>query len=249
VITARNADGRIELFVRNQWGNVFHRYQVTPNGGWNPEGWLPFGGSGLVSIAAATRSDGRLEVVGIGGDGHMYHRVQYVPNSGWDADWSLVGGASLKSVLLVRGAHGLNAIALDTNGGPNVEEAHADAAGVWSGFSTIGGKHMSSIVVGTMHDGRLDILGLPFTSASPTYELSQAKITYAWNIGFSRLAWPQGVDQLAVASDAEDDFLAFARGTDGVVYIAMQAPTATGWSALQSLGGAWQTDLVAIDQQ
>ena len=147
--------------MRNSLGNVFHRFQVVPNGGWNPEGWLPFGGNGLVSIAAATRSDGRLEVAAIGGDGHMYHRVQFVPNSGWDADWSLVAGTSLKSVSLVTTANGLSAIALDASSGSNVEEAHEDTSGTWSGFSPIGHMHMASIVVGRMFDGRLDILGLP----------------------------------------------------------------------------------------
>ncbi|HET9989892.1 MAG TPA: hypothetical protein VFQ65_15275 [Kofleriaceae bacterium] len=250
VITARNADGRIELFVRNQWGNVFHRFQTAPNAGWNPEGWLPFGGTGLVSIAAATRADGRLEVVGIGGDGHMYHRVQFVPNSGWDADWSIVGGAGLQSVLLVPGATGgLNAIALDSNTGANVEEAHATAAGVWSGFSAIGHMHMAKIAVGTMPNGDLDILGLLSASASLAYQLPQIPITHLWTGTFARMSWPQQLEQLAPASNANGDLVVFARGTDGVVYDAMQDPRSTVWSSLGSLGGAWQADLVAIDQQ
>ena len=247
VITARNADGRIELFVRNTAGNVFHRYQVTPNGGWNPEGWLPFGGNGVVSISAATRSDGRLEVAGIGGDGHMYHRVQYAPGSGWDADWSLVAGSNLKSVALVRSPSGLQAIALDSSTGANVEEAHADALGVWSGFSPIGQTHMASVTVATMYDGRLDILGLP-TAGSRAYQLPQTT-TNSWTGTFAPIGWPQTFDQLATAMNADGFLNIFGRGSDGVVYNAMQDPRSTSWSAMGSLGGAWQTDLVAIDQQ
>lgn len=249
VVTARNADGRIEVFVRNIWGNVFVRHQVAPNGGWNPEGWISLGGDGLTSIAAATRPDGRLEVVAITDNGRLYHRVQLAPNGGWDADWSLVGGSSLLSVQLVRGPFGLNAIALDANTGANVEEAHADAAGTWSGFSPIGQTHMAKIVVGTMRDGGLDILGLPQSSASLAYHLPQQAGTHAWSATFVRTSWPQQLEQLAVASDANANMLVFARGSDGVVYDAIQDPRTPVFSALGSLGGAWQTDLVAIDQQ
>ena len=250
VVTARNADGRIEVFVRNIWGNVFERHQVAPNGGWNSEGWISLGGDGLTAISAATRPDGRIEVVAITDNGRLYHRVQVAANGGgWGADWSLVGGSSLTSVQLVPGANGLNAIALDANAGANVEEAHADAAGTWSAFSPIGRTHMAKIVVGTMHDGGLDILGLPQSSASLAYHLPQLAGTHAWSDTFVRTSWPQQLEQLAVASDANANMLVFARGSDGVVYNAMQDPRTPVFSALASLGGAWQTDLVAIDQE
>jgi len=248
VASARNADGRIELFVRNVWGNVFVRHQVAPNGGWNPEGWIPFGGDGLISLAAAARPDGKIEAVAITDNGRMYHRVQLAPSGSWDADWSLVGGANLQSVQLVRGVNGLNAIALDTNGRANVEEAHADATGAWSAFSPIGGLHMASIVTGSLRDGRVEVYGLSLSSASPAYLLAQAKVSYAWNTPFARLPWSQPLDQLALAFDANNNSLPFARGTDGVVYDEVVGPT-PGTTTLQSLGGAWQTDLVAIDQQ
>jgi len=173
--------------------------------------------------------------------------VQYAPGSGWDADWSLVAGSNLKSVSLVRSPSGLQAIALDSSTGANVEEAHADALGVWSGFSPIGQTHMASVTVATMYDGRLDILGLP-TAGSRAYQLPQTT-TNSWTGTFAPIGWPQTFDQLATAMNADGFLNIFGRGSDGVVYNAMQDPRSTSWSAMGSLGGAWQTDLVAIDQQ
>jgi hypothetical protein len=98
-----------------------------------------------------------------------------------------------------------------------------------------------------MHDGGLDILGLAQSSASLAYHLPQQAGT--WSDTFVRTSWPQQLEQLAPASDANGNMLVFARGSDGVVYNAMQDPRTAVFSSLGSLGGAWQTDLVAIDQQ
>ncbi|GAA2910903.1 hypothetical protein GCM10020221_03450 [Streptomyces thioluteus] len=37
IAAARNADGRLELFVVDGGGGVFHRRQINPGGGWS--GW------------------------------------------------------------------------------------------------------------------------------------------------------------------------------------------------------------------
>lgn len=245
IATARNVDGRIEVFVRNQWGNVFHRYQVTPNGGWNPEGWLPFGGNGIVSIAAAYRNDGRLEVAAIGGDGHAYHRVQYAPGSGWDLDWSLVGnGNNLRYVTLVTDKAGqLRMMALDNAN--TIMEARESISSTWTTFAPVGNKHLCSITVGKTSDDRLDLFG--YCPSSYVYELTQAKTApYDWVPSFTIVtAWPSGLDQLVTANQANRSDVVFARKA-GVVYTATEG---TSWGPMTSLGGAYQTDLVAIDQE
>lgn len=240
VITARNFDGRVEVFVRNTWGNVFHRYQVAPNGSWNPEGWLPFGGNDVRTISAATRSDGRLEVIGVGGDGHVYHRVQFAAGSGWDADWSNIGGTNITTAILARGHRGMEIVAIDTT--HSVYTA-LEPTSTWSAFRLFSTKPMYQLYLGTLADGRLDVLAL--TSFGAAYEIMQDKITFAWNADYNARYW-DGVAQLVMTRQADGSLVAFARKTDSTLWTATR--TTDGWPLL-SWFGSNITDVVAIDQQ
>lgn len=251
LVTAQNQDGRIELFCLNDSGQAFHQYQTAPNGNWS--GWQPFQGLGLHSIAAAKRSDGRLEVAAITDGGQMFHRVQLAPGTGWDTDWSYAGGSNLASVKLAVGHAGLVAIAIDQSAtGPNVHEAHENTSFQWSAFSSpIGGSLMriSSMSIGTHRDGRLSVVGI---KDSTIVELPQNLDTFAWPTSFHQSfgTFPFYA-AVATARTASNDFLVFARGQqDGAMYFFEPAKT---WyspdSPIQSLGGAYQTDVIAIDQQ
>jgi hypothetical protein len=222
---------------------VFHRYQVTPNGGWNPEGWLSLGGTELRTMATATRPDGRIELVAVGGDRHLYHRSQTAPNSGgWD-DWFLLPGSDLDTVALARGALGLEMVALDTSG--NVEGSREDGTGVWSPLTVLGNRQMSQVVIGMLREGQLDILGV--NSSGYAFDLRQAPVTYVWNSYFNPLGWDH-VAQLAVANEATGLLDAFARRTNNTVSIAGESWTGT-WSSLLPFDIFPATDLVAIDQE
>jgi hypothetical protein len=249
VTTARNADGRIELFVLNQLGNVFHRYQVTPNGGWNTDGWGPMGGTEVTMITAAKRDDGRIEIVALGGDGRAYRRAQFAPNNGWDSGWSTAFGAQLTSLKLVEFNGRMHLLALDS--AKNVEEATEGADEAWTAFSLIARGPVEQISVGRTNDAndsRLEVFGID--SNRNAYELTMAPVTYVWNSYFNWIGW-QNVAQIASANEANGDQLAFVRKADGTMWAADQSltPGSSLWNPLQSLGGAYQTDLVAIDQQ
>lgn len=239
VITARNFDGRIELFVRNTAGNIFHRFQVVPNGGWNPEGWLPFGGNDVREISAAKRADGRLEVIGVGGDGHVYRRVQFAPGSGWDADWSNIGGTNIRTAILAKGHRGMEIVAIDTS---NAVQTALEPASTWSAFTQFSTKPMASLSLGTMSDGRLEVLALSYVGA--VYEITQQKITFAWPPDYNARYW-DGVAQVAMNREADGALVAFVRKTDNTVWTSKQT---TVWPALAYFTSN-ATDVAVLDQE
>jgi hypothetical protein len=63
IAVGRNADDRLELFVRGTDGQVYHRWQVAPSSTvWNPDSWQPLGGVIIGSVAVGQNADGRLEL-------------------------------------------------------------------------------------------------------------------------------------------------------------------------------------------
>src|SRR5262249_8514205 len=64
---ARNADGRLELFGKNNKAVVVHAWQLKPAGSWS--GWAPLGTAVMYGyVTAAKNSDGRLEIFAQGSD-------------------------------------------------------------------------------------------------------------------------------------------------------------------------------------
>jgi hypothetical protein len=91
VATARNADGRIEVFVIDRYGLLWHIWQETAGGIWSA--WynfnLEFGGTS--SPSAKANRDGRLEVfIGASMDGAVYHIWQLSAGGAW-SNWRSLG--------------------------------------------------------------------------------------------------------------------------------------------------------------
>jgi hypothetical protein len=80
-VTAQNADGRLEVFVRGTDNGVWHRWQTLPGNGWS--GWAPLGGAITGNPAATRNLDGRLELFVRGAGNAVWHRWQTAPNNGW----------------------------------------------------------------------------------------------------------------------------------------------------------------------
>jgi hypothetical protein len=91
---AANADGRLELFVTVQNGELYHLWQTAPNNGWS--GWSSFAvppGTTLGDwLAVAANADGRLEFFIEDFSGAWWNQWQTAPNNGWSG-WSPVVGA------------------------------------------------------------------------------------------------------------------------------------------------------------
>jgi hypothetical protein len=97
---ATNADGRLEVFMRDADRKLQHLWQLSPSNSirwsenWNefsPERWP------LSSDPAIERNaDGRLEVFMVGSDRQLYHRWQTAANSNvWSDGWTTLGGQFL----------------------------------------------------------------------------------------------------------------------------------------------------------
>jgi hypothetical protein len=81
IAVGRNADGRLEFFVRGTDNAVWHKWQVVPNGTWS--GWDSMGGVITEDPAVGSNADGRMEVFVRGTDGAVWHVWQTAPSNGW----------------------------------------------------------------------------------------------------------------------------------------------------------------------
>ncbi|MHC4642413.1 MAG: S8 family serine peptidase, partial [Planctomycetota bacterium] len=84
----KQANGRLEVFVRGANKALWHKWQVAPNNGWS--GWASMGGW-IDLLAAGRNADGRLEVFVRGANGSLWHKWQVAPNNGWSG-WASMGG-------------------------------------------------------------------------------------------------------------------------------------------------------------
>ena len=90
-VVAPSADGRLELFLTGNDGNLYHAWQTAASNGWSS--WVSEGtaGSGFTDAAPglARNGDGRLQVFEVARDGNIYHKWQTVASSGW-GPWTLL---------------------------------------------------------------------------------------------------------------------------------------------------------------
>jgi hypothetical protein len=85
---AANADRRLEFFVVDEGGEMWHRWQTAPNNGWSQ--WASFGTPGTKLTdrpAVAANADGTLQLFVVDQNGQLWHRWQTAPNNGW-SNWT-----------------------------------------------------------------------------------------------------------------------------------------------------------------
>jgi hypothetical protein len=84
---AANAAKRLELFVVDTEGVLWHIWQTAPSNGWS--GWLSHGRAAGTNLASAptlaASADGRLELFITADDGAVWHIWQTVPSGGWSS--------------------------------------------------------------------------------------------------------------------------------------------------------------------
>ena len=91
---APNADGRLEVFITGNDGNLYHAWQTAASNGWDFWDSLGNGGAPLTNgPAVAPNGDGRLEVFVLGGDGALWTRSQTVASTNDWSEWVSLGTA------------------------------------------------------------------------------------------------------------------------------------------------------------
>jgi hypothetical protein len=134
-----NQDGRLEVFTIATDSQLWHAWQLVPNGNWS--GWVPLGGNwpATSSPAALLNSAGRIEVFILGADRGIKGIKQVAPNGLW-------GGFVGFDARQWRGSPG---VGLNADGrleffveGDDRQLWHAwqtSPNGLWSGWVPLGG--------------------------------------------------------------------------------------------------------------
>jgi hypothetical protein len=160
---ARQADGRITLFLQAANRQIYFVAQNGPNGGW-PTSWQPLAAMTTRGFDVGTNQDGRLEVQAVGDDGALHTIWQVTPNGAFSAPASLGGTGLAGPVAIGRNADGrLQSFAI--GGDANVYSLWEPApdTGPWSAWTTVSDSGMTNAralhVVATP-DGRLSLVAL-----------------------------------------------------------------------------------------
>ncbi|MES2773300.1 MAG: hypothetical protein V4722_03900 [Bacteroidota bacterium] len=230
ILHASNADGRLEVYLLDNAGEVFHKYQKKPNNGWSD--WYSLGGKFIQSIFAENNSDGSLVLFALGGDGAITHKKQVAPNGGW-GDWASLGGSNLKQLFAMKNADGR--LELFVLGGDNAVWHKWQSApnGGWGEWASLGGTNLKQIFVSKNADGRLELAALG----------ADQRIWHKWqqtpNGGWGEWAslGGTGLKKFYVSTNADKRLELFAIGGDNGIWHTWQVAPNGGWSQWASLGG------------
>ncbi|MER6434503.1 TIGR03767 family metallophosphoesterase [Streptomyces sp900105245] len=109
VATARNKDGRLDLYSADASGKVFSTWQSTIDGEWT-NSWGFMGGAAaqrIVALTADMNSKGCIQLFGLDDTGKLWIRSQPSPSSGPWSDFTAVANAPrLTSVAAARNGTG-----------------------------------------------------------------------------------------------------------------------------------------------
>lgn len=217
-VIGKNADGRLEAFVRGADNSLWHLSQTAPGAGtWSPA--VNLGGSLTSDPAVGLNSDGRLEVFGIGGDRALWHIRQATPgSSGW-SNWSSLGGQG----------EGQPAVGVNTDGRLEVV-IHTTSNSLWhfweqspSGNWTAGDEIVGSVdrapSVSSNSDGRL-ILFVGDTDGKFWWVIQNSAGADSWSSWWCLLGGTENAPVIGKNSDGRLQL--FAVRTDGSVWTSAQ---------------------------
>ena len=239
---ARNADGRLEVFVRGIDNALWHRSQTAAGSSvWSS--WTSLGGILTSDPVVAQNADGRLEVCIRGNDGALWHISQSAPGAATWGVWSSLGGGLNGDAAIARNADGRLEVFVRGTDNALWHSSQVGAGGpAWSGWTSLGGALTSDPVVAQNTDGRLEVFIRGNDSA--LWHTSQtARLATTWN-GWDSLGGALTGD-VAVARNTDGRLEVFVRGTDDALWHKSQLVAGgSGWSGWTSLGGILTSDSV-----
>lgn len=230
----QQAGGRLEVFARGANKALYHKWQVTPNGGWS--GWASMGGW-IDMLATGKNADGRLEVFVRGASGALYHKWQKAPSNGWSG-WASLGGWIDRMVVDKNEDGRLEVFARGSNKALYHKWQVAPNGG-WSDWSSMGGW-IDMLATGKNADGRLEVFVRGASGA--LYHKWQKAPNNRWSGWTSMGGW---IDKLTVGQNADGRLEVFARGSDKALWHKWQVTPNGGWSGWVSMGG-WVDSPVVI---
>jgi len=236
IVAGRNADGRLEVFVRGTDNALWHKYQVTPNGAWSD--WTWEGGVLTSNVAVGQDADGRLEVFACGTDNALWRKYQVSPNGGW-SDWDWLGGVFTSNIAVSRNADGRLEVFVRGTDNALWHKYQTSPNGGWSDWDWLGGVFTSNIAVGSNADGSLEVF------VRGTDNALWHKYQTSPNGGWSDWDWLDGVftSNITVGSNADGRLEVFVRGSDNAMWHKYQEAPNGGWSGWASEGGVLTSDI------
>ncbi|WP_424887381.1 peptidoglycan DD-metalloendopeptidase family protein [Streptomyces sp. XH2] len=223
VVSARSADGRLEVFAAGADG-VHHAWQSQVNGAWSE--WEPLGGPATAELALAPNADGRLELLALSGD-TFRHRYQTSPSGGWSG-WEDFGTGGRH---VAAGANGDGRLEVFASGPAGVFHKYQTAPNSgWSNWEpTGGGPAAGRLKMEKSPDGRLEVFALNDNVFQHQY---QTGVNGTWS------SWEDfggGGHDLTVDHNADGRLEVFASGPAGVFHKYQTNPTS--WSEWEPVRG------------
>lgn len=238
----RNADGRMEVFVRGSDNALYNIWQVAPNGGWAGYGGL--GGILTTRPTVGRNRDGRMEVFVRGLDNGLFNRWQTAPNNGW-AGYGALGGVLTSNIAVGQNADGRLEVFARGTDNALWHKWQTGSGGTWSNWASRGGVLTSDPVVARNRDGRLEVFVRGTDQA----------LWHTWQNasggGWSGWASRGGVltSNIAVGQNADGRLEVFVRGTDNALWHQWQNAPGGGWSGWASRGGILTSDPVVASNR
>ncbi|HET6857969.1 MAG TPA: peptidoglycan DD-metalloendopeptidase family protein [Streptomyces sp.] len=230
IVSARGADGRLELFAAGADG-IHHAWQQEVNGNWSP--WESLGGPGHAELALAPNADGRLELLALNGS-TFQHRWQLSASGGWSG-WETFGEGGRDT------AAGVNAdgrIEVYASGPAGLFQRYQLAPnGGWSRWEPANGPADSRVEMGKAPDGRLEVFALNATTFQHRYQTAANGGWSAWD------RFGEGGRDLTVDHNADGRLEVFASGPVGVFH--KYQTTAASWSEWEPMGGPADSQLTS----
>ncbi|WP_416874770.1 hypothetical protein [Kitasatospora sp. SC0581] len=232
VVSARSADGRLEVFAAGKNG-VSHAWQTAINGGWSE--WEDLGGPAGAELAIGLNADGRLEVFALNGS-TLQHRYQLQPSGAWSG-WEDFGTGGHD---LAVGSNQDGRLEVFASGPVGVFHRYQTAPnGGWSGWEgTGGGPADSEIELGKAPDGRLEVFALNGSVFQHQWQTAVNGGWSAWDSTFGT-----GGHDLTVSHNQDGRLEVFASGPAGVYHKYQTDPTS--WSGWEATGGPADAQLTS----
>ena len=206
IVSARDADGRLETFAAGSDG-IWHAWQNSPNGTWS--NWVDEGGLPNAQLAIAPNADGRLELFAENST-ELDHLWQTAPNAAWST-WAKLGGGGYQLAAGTNADGRIEVFASNSSGVFHIWQT-APSGGWNSSWAGLGGPGDSQLQMENAPDGRLEVFALSDTTFG---HLWQTAVNGGWS------AWEtfgDGGTGLTVNHNADGRLEVFASNANGVFH-------------------------------
>jgi hypothetical protein len=224
IVIGQNADSRLEVFYVGTNNDLYHRWQLTPNGLiWSAETRFP--SDSAQQIAVGRNADGRLEIFYVGTNNDLYHNWQVAPNGGWAGETRFPGD-SAKQVAVGNNADGRLEIFYVGTNNDLYHNWQVAPNGAWAGETRFPSDSAQQIAVGRNADGRLEIFYVG--TNNDLYHNWQVALNGNW-AGETRFP-SDSAQQIAVGRNADGRLEIFYVGTNNDLYHNWQVAPNGGWA-------------------